>query len=77
MAKSSPNSHECRNAECGEADYYRVLCSGQRRGRLAAWSLEGSRISRIRRGENKELPISEYALRVNGLKTLKVIDWRI
>lgn len=45
---------------------------GRGGGRLAAWSLEGSRISRVRRGENKESPISEYAPRVSG-----VVDWRI
>lgn len=75
--KSNPNNHDCRNAECEKADYYMVVCSGQRRGRLAAWSLQGSRISRVRRGGNKESPISEYSPRVSGLKTLKVVDWCI
>lgn len=25
-------THDCRNAECGEAGYYGVVCSGNRRG---------------------------------------------
>lgn len=75
--RSDPDSCDCRKAECGEAGYYRVVCSGQRRRRLAAWSPEESRISIVTREENKESPISEDTPGLSGLKTSKVADWHI